>query len=163
MEGVKDRRSKLSRVAALSAVALGMVGLTPANAGDTYDWRVRTNDGGTMPAKDFRKGRGVVPTDYTPRDYSYSYPNADSPEYSIFLNSGIDDSFTVTIDQEPVGPNRRKAADKLAGMLGVSLKDLCNLLGTVGAPYYASPKYAGRELGFPGCPGSVRFPGDPQF
>lgn len=151
-------RNKSPLIAGLSALALNMVSMADVDAQDS---RIRTTTG-SMPANDFRRGRGVVASDYTPRDYSYSYPNADSPEYSISL-AGIDNSFTVTIDQEPVGPTRRRAANDLAGRLGVTLKDLCRLVANVSAPYYASPEYAGRDLGFPGCPGSVRFPGDPQF
>jgi len=95
-------------------------------------------------------------------DYSFSYPNENDPEYSVF-HTGFDDSYQVGIEKEPIGPIRRKASSDLARRLGISLKDLCKLTADVSVSYSANPKYAGRDLGFPGCPGSVRLPGDPQF
>lgn len=159
------KKDKLPLVAVLSAVALNMVGMADVNAGD---WRVRTNDGGTMPTRDFRSGPGVRVSDYTPHDYQVSYPpyngipGGEFPGYAITYFSG-DRSFNVDIDAEPVGPNRLKASKDLAGRLGVTLKDLCRLVANVGVSYSVNQQYGARELGFPGCPGSVRFPGDPKF
>lgn len=161
-----SRKDKLPLVAALSALALNMVGMADVTAGD---WRVRTTDGGTMPARDFRSGPGVEEwsnNEGSRISYSYvssPYSRAESPSYALtyFPN---DESFFVHVLGEPVGPTRRRAASDLAGRLGITLKDLCRLVAKVNAPEYEN--YAtgrGRSIGFPGCPGSVRFPGDPQF
>ncbi len=94
-------------------------------------------------------------------DYSFSYPEND-PEYAVF-HTGMDDSYQVRVQKGPIGLIRRKASAHLARRLGISLKELCGKLADVSVSYEVSPKDAGRNLGFPGCPGSVRFPGDPQF
>lgn len=66
----------------------------------------------------------------------------------------------VAIFREPIGEVRRKVSSELAKRLGISSMELCALDVLVIAPRWVSDYYADTNLGFPGCPGAVKFQGD---
>jgi len=69
----------------------------------------------------------------------------------------------LSIFTEPIGDIRRMASNDLMQRLNLSSKELCVLDVLVVAPRWVNQYYADTNLGFPGCPGSVKFQGDPQL
>ncbi|MFA5876869.1 MAG: hypothetical protein WC880_00700 [Candidatus Paceibacterota bacterium] len=69
----------------------------------------------------------------------------------------------LSIFKEPIGDIRRRASDDLMQRLRVSLHELCTFDTLVVAPRWVNQYYADKNLGFPGCPGAVKFQGDLTF
>ncbi len=57
--------------------------------------------------------------------------------------------------QVPIAQNRFKAEQFLLERLGTTKESLCNIEYYVGVTSYVNPEYAGMNLGFSFCPGSV--------
>ncbi|MES2135200.1 MAG: hypothetical protein V4449_03110 [Patescibacteria group bacterium] len=116
---------------------------------------------GSLFVLDFTKGTDIA----TSTDYFYTgYPRGSDTttqdaEYQIFFFPN-DKSFLVSILKEPIGEIRRKASDDLMSRLGISNKELCTLIAEVIIPKGVNDYYGGVSLGFPGCPGAVKFEGD---
>jgi len=115
---------------------------------------VRTLDG-TIDVLDFTQDSDVASTS----DESFLTWSSNSAEYEVFYLP-LDQSFSVVLLKEPIGEIRRKVADDMKNKLGVSSKDLCALIAEVTVPYFVNDFYSTKNLGFPGCPGAVKFEGD---
>lgn len=66
----------------------------------------------------------------------------------------------AAIFREPIAEVRLKISAELTKRLGVSTIELCALDILVVVPRWANDYYADTNLGFPGCPGAVKFQGD---
>lgn len=110
---------------------------------------------GAMVVSDFTKNRGVAST----TDGSFLTWLPDSEEYEVFYLP-LNQSFTVVLLKEPIAETRRKATADMQATLGISGKEICNLVAEVTVPYFVNDFYSTKNLGFPGCLGSVTFEGD---
>lgn len=129
----------------------------PASAGSASTITVRSLDG-TISVSDFTKIPGVAST----TDGSFLTWLPASEEYEVFYLP-LNQSFTIVLLNEPIAEIRRKATADLQAKLGVSNKELCNLIAEVTVPYFVNDFYSTKNLGFSGCPGGVKFEGDTNF
>lgn len=152
-----------------------LISLQSNNAGDSYpatNSEQKAASSGTLEVKtatgsifvsDFTKGSGVATTS---DNFSYvSYPTQttsttnDSIQYQIFYFSS-DKSLLVSILKEPIGEIRIKATKDLTERLNISHQELCTLVAEVTIPRGVNNLYEGVSLGFPGCPGAIKFSED---
>ncbi|MES2135032.1 MAG: hypothetical protein V4449_02230 [Patescibacteria group bacterium] len=126
-------------------------------------FEIATTEGGLL-VSDFTKAPGVAST--TGASFSLSWfpgstsaTSSDNASYEIYYYPE-DTFFIVVILKEPIGEVRRQATDDLKEKLGVSDKELCTLVADVNVPYFVNEFYAGKNIGFPGCTGAVKFQGD---
>lgn len=119
--------------------------------------------GGVMEARDFTKDSDVATT--TEDDAFF----VAVPKEFEFSDTGLQYEFGYIPDEqriyvflytEPIGEIRRKATDDLAQRLNLSAKELCTLDVLVIAPRWVSEYYVDTNLGFPRCPGAVKFQAD---
>lgn len=121
---------------------------------------------GFVDVRDFTKDVDVRIT--TEGDSFYiAYPAEGASTYQT-LEYEIDyipneQRISVLIYKEPIGEIRLKIANDLTQRLSVSPLELCALDVLVVAPRWVNDYYADKNLGFPGCPGAVKFQGDPTF
>jgi hypothetical protein len=128
---------------------------------------VLAKDGTQVQVKDLTKDADAMTN---PSDQSYYFfPPAgtatttfDTADYHLTYFE-FDKSFLVSILAEPLGEIRRSASADLANRLGVSEKDLCNLIIVVSVPRDVNSYFIGMDLGLPGCPEAYRFDGDPKL
>ena len=131
----------------------------------------------TIPARD---GTPVTVLDFTARETTIEDVQnpgvlyvAGSPEYCLIdggcpkgadvdgvhvLYNANDQSFTVALLDEPLSEVRRSAEQFLLLALGVREAELCTLDYYIGTDRGVSENYAGTNLGFSFCPGSVVLP-----
>ncbi|TSD06270.1 MAG: hypothetical protein Greene07147_129 [Parcubacteria group bacterium Greene0714_7] len=149
--GTKDDRSPVS------TTSQGV----PVQSSKTLE--VRTVTGDILFVEDFTKDPDVI-AEPDNRVFYVLYPNATSTNPSEFdyeINYfPSDHSFSLVLAGEPLAEVRRKAADDLAKRVGLSQKELCSIVATVQTPRWVNQYYADKNLGLPGCPGSVKFQGD---
>lgn len=70
-----------------------------------------------------------------------------------------DGSFAVSLNEEPLGEQRRRAEQYLMQALGIGEVELCALRYTVGTTVYVNETYGSMgNLGFSFCPGAVKLP-----
>lgn len=133
----------------------------PVQSANTLE--VRTVTGDILFVEDFTKDPDVI-AESDNRVFYILYPNVTSTNASEFdyeINYFPSDrSFSVILAGEPLAEVRRKAADDLAQRIGISPKELCSIVATVQTPRWVNEYYADKNLGFPGCPGAVKFQGD---
>lgn len=123
-------------------------------------FQVQLVNGGVLTTRDF-----AMPSDtQTTADKSLTYvlfpkDNTASLEYEInYLSESK--SFVVILAKEPIAETRRAAAEDLMNRLGISNQELCSLSVRVQVPRWVSDFYSDKNLGFPNCPGAVKFSGD---
>ena len=93
-------------------------------------------------------------------DLGYCLPNGECPaaygtdSFSVSYSSN-DNYFTLVILSEPIAESRKNAESFLMSRLGIGEQEMCQLHYSFSAPYWVNEFYAGRELGFSFCPGSV--------
>lgn len=93
-------------------------------------------------------------------DVGYCLPDGtcpigyDTDSFSVSYNA-VAEYFTLVILDEPIAVNRKRAEDFLMSRLGIGEQEMCQLHYSFSAPYWVNEFYAGRELGFSFCPGSV--------
>jgi hypothetical protein len=75
--------------------------------------------------------------------------------YSIYYYDK-DNSFTITILDEPIGELRMQAEQLLQQKLGITQAAMCNLRYYLSVRNDLNPLYAGKNLGFSFCPGATR-------
>lgn len=88
--------------------------------------------------------------------------SSEAPSYEIYFLEK-DSLFIVVLLQEPIGEVRRDATNALIEKLGITNEDVCKLTAEVNVPYYVNELYSAKDIGFPGCPGAVKFSGDTTF
>ena len=87
-----------------------------------------------------------------------SCPDTNTPAFSI-LYAEEGQSFSVSLNEEPLRESRTAAEAFLAEALGVSPETLCALTYTVGTTVSVSETYGSyTNLGFSFCPDAVRLP-----
>lgn len=69
-----------------------------------------------------------------------------------------DDSFIISLTQEPLGDARRHAEQFLMQTLGISEASMCALNYYLSTDGYVSTQYAGTNLGFSFCEGATQLP-----
>lgn len=69
-----------------------------------------------------------------------------------------DNSFLITLFEEPLGKYRKEAEGKLVSLLGIPKEAACLLRYGVYVSKYASEFLAGENLGFSFCTGAVALP-----
>jgi hypothetical protein len=84
-------------------------------------------------------------------------PTPNATPYSTLYSVG-DQSFVVTLLQEPLGSNRLVAEQTLQKQLGIDQAAMCQLNYFVGVPSAVNETYAGKNLGFSFCPGAAELP-----
>lgn len=85
---------------------------------------------------------GNCPSGFDTNNFSVSY-------------SRNQDFFTLVVLTEPITDTRKEAESFLMSRLGIGEQDMCQLHYSFSAPYWVNEFYAGQELGFSFCPGSV--------
>lgn len=130
---------------------------------------IRTRSGETLVVRDFTKDPKTVQDEQNPGVYYL----AGTPEYCLIsescpehvelpganvLYNAADQSFTIALLDEPLRDARISAQQFLLGALGLSQEELCSLSYYVGTDYYVNELYAGQNLGFSFCAGSVALP-----
>ncbi len=116
--------------------------------------------GAPLVVRDFRLDPQVVVPPNNPGHYFLSGgldPTESKSPYSTYYDE-VHNLFNVTLRIEPLGATRRAAETTLQKQLGLSDTDMCRLTYTVGVPHFVSAEFAGKELGFSFCPGSVELP-----
>lgn len=149
--GTKDNRGSVS------TASQGV----PVQSSNTLE--VRTVTGDILFVEDFTKGPDIIAEPDNRVFYVlYSSVTSTNPsEFDYEINYFPSDrSFSLVLAGEPLAEVRRKAADDLAKRTGLSPKELCSIVATVQTPRWVNEYYADKNLGLPGCPGSVKFQGD---
>jgi hypothetical protein len=118
--------------------------------------------GSTIQAKDFTHDAAVLQDPpgsgyYHIGRYAGATGEAAKIPYIITYFSETD-FFAVALLEEPIGAVRKKAEQELMRRLGITQNEMCELRYSLAVPDFVSPFYAGRDLRFSFCPGSVQIP-----
>ena len=119
---------------------------------------VGTIDGNTIVVNDFKNDTSTKTSSNIPQHYFLSGgtdPSATNASHSTFYLES-DQSFNVTLLQEPIGQVRSQAETELIQKLGISQADMCRLRYWVGVPNFINSIYSGKNLGFSFCPGAAQ-------
>jgi len=85
-------------------------------------------------------------------------PDTHTPHFSI-LYMEADQSFTVSLNEEPLRESREAAEQYLMKALGISTQEMCALSYTLGTTVSVNEAYGSiTNLGFSFCQGAVRLP-----
>lgn len=87
----------------------------------------------------------------------YDFTASTSPAFVIDYAANTN-FFNVTLLREPLSTARKQAEDFLIQTLNISRTQLCELRATVAVPASVNPEYAGNNLGFMYCKGSIALP-----
>jgi hypothetical protein len=132
---------------------------TPGSAGsgssDGSGTTVTLRTGEAVQVNAFKNSRETKEDPSNPGHYYLTGADTLSASYTILFTEG-DQSFNITLLQEPIGTTRAQAEQKLLQILGISQADACYLRYRVGVPYGINPVYAGNNLGFSFCPGATQ-------
>jgi|SRR3989338_5452249 len=113
---------------------------------------------GGIQVKDFKADPNTV-ADKNNTGYYYldGYQTAKNPRvpYTIFYVDS-DQSFTVSLMQEPIADTRKAAEQALLTKLGITQSQACALNYRVYVPYAVNQIYSSKNLGFSFCPGAVQ-------
>ncbi|OGC80805.1 hypothetical protein A2943_02940 [Candidatus Adlerbacteria bacterium RIFCSPLOWO2_01_FULL_51_16] len=119
---------------------------------------ITTVTGNQIAVKDFKKDPATVADTNNVGHYYLSggvdIGNSNNSYSILYIES--DQSFNVTLLEEPLGDTRTKAEAELIQKLGISKNDMCFLRYVVGTPYWVNEIYAGKNLGFSFCPGATQ-------
>jgi hypothetical protein len=125
-------------------------GARPATATSTS---LTTIDGRSIPVRDFSNDTDSIQDANNPQYYRLGSNDA----FAVTYISNTD-FFIIEIQEEPIGPNRKKAELYLEQKLGISRQSMCVLQYQIVAPWWVNSLYAGQNLGFSFCPGAVKLP-----
>lgn len=118
---------------------------------------------GIIQVRDFTKDKDASMT-LEEDGWYVTYPNTKGLSYAELwyeIDYTLPDQrLSVTIYREPIGEVRAKVASDVVERLGISTQELCTLDSLVFAPRWVNSFYADKNLGFPGCPDSVKLSGD---
>ncbi len=113
-------------------------------------------DGSAVLIRDVRKRPEATPMG----DALYALTSLDattSTPFGITFNE-LDGTFAIGLDAEPLGATRTAAEVYFLSMVGIPEQDACALDVYVGTVARVNEFYAGRNLGFSFCEGSVPLP-----
>lgn len=120
---------------------------------------VAATTGGSIVVNDFTKDPKTVTSADIPDHYFISggiNAYTDNSPYSIYYVD-TDQSFNITILQEPIGDNRMAAEQELMQKLGITQLEMCRLRYYVSVPQDVNAVYAAKgNLGFSFCPGAAQ-------
>jgi len=71
------------------------------------------------------------------------------------LYSTKDNSFSISIERDPIAQNRILASEYLVSLLNISKSEACQLKVLLGVPYSVNEQLSGKNLGLSFCPGSI--------
>lgn len=108
----------------------------------------------TVKVNDFIHNGVTQPDPSNSGDY---FLNTDYSEFAIRYNSATQ-FFTIALDEEPIGQNRRDAEQFLMKSLGLNEDQMCNLNYYLGTDEATNDQFAGKNLGFSFCPGATQLP-----
>lgn len=77
------------------------------------------------------------------------------PYYDIYY-AEVDQSFNISLLQEPLGLHRTHAEQQLTEALHLPKETMCFLRYSVLTPHWVSEQHSGKNLGFSFCPGATR-------
>ncbi len=121
---------------------------------------VASASGGSLVVHDFTKDSRVVVDPHNAGHYHLAggagLDQVDAPYLIVYVAS--DQSFTISLEKEPLSQTRLDAEAYLMQMLGISKRDMCLLRYSVLVPNDVSEIYSGKNLGFSFCPGAVVLP-----
>lgn len=131
---------------------------TGGTTGITQTMPISLADGSSIQVADFTKDPETQTTPNIPGHYFISggIGTANIP-YSIFYVTS-DQSFTISLLQEPIGQMRQEAEQELMQKLDIDEATMCQLRYTVLVSNDVNATYAGHNLGFSFCPGAVVLP-----
>jgi cytoskeletal protein RodZ len=122
--------------------------------------QIPISSGSKITVKDFTSAPTTLKDPSNPGNY-YLSGGADvavtKAPYQIFYTAS-DGSFGITLFQEPLGDNRKKAEQELQASLGLSNDLMCSLTYYLTAGPGVSAKYSNVNLGFSFCPGATQLP-----
>ncbi|MBX9906342.1 hypothetical protein K2X96_00410 [Patescibacteria group bacterium] len=124
-------------------------------AADTMS--IQNAENATVSIRDFKKDPTVIADPNNAGQYIISggiEPSYEKNAFSI-IYVPIDQSFTVTLLQEPLNESREKAEKELLEKLGIGQSELCALRYAVYVPRFVNDVLAGENLGFSFCPGAI--------
>ena len=110
--------------------------------------------GETVQVNIFKNAEETKEDKNNPGHYYLAGTNTVTAPYTI-LYTEKDQSFNITLFEEPIAATRNQAEQKLLNILGINQEDACYLHYWVGVPYGINPVYAGKNLGFSFCPGAT--------
>ncbi len=133
-------------------------GVTPnSQSGTGTGASVSTVTGNQLSVNDFKNDPATIADSNNAGHYYLSggvdAGNSNAP-YSI-LYVEADQSFSITLLEEPLADTRIKAETELMQRLGVIQSGMCSLRYVVSTPYWVNEIYAGKNLGFSFCPGAT--------
>jgi hypothetical protein len=135
--------------------------VTPSPVGTTTttaSFTVTARFGPPIVVHDFRLDLQTATSSTIPGHYFISGgldPWETEAPYSTFYVEK-DQSFTVTLLQEPLAVTRKTAEANLMAKLNISQVDMCRLRYYISVPNDLNPIYAGKNLGFSFCPGATQ-------
>ncbi|MDB5224847.1 MAG: hypothetical protein JWO43_469 [Candidatus Adlerbacteria bacterium] len=119
---------------------------------------VKMSSGRTLNVNDFRNLPATATTANIPGYYylagGINPANGQPPHYQTFY-SDSDQTFHITLYEEPLAQYRAQAEQELMHILGISPQQMCALKYVVATNNGVSPIYDGQNLGFSFCPGAV--------
>lgn len=139
---------------------------SPGTTNGSPTMTIADKDGKALSVNNFVSASGTVAEPYTKGEYVLAddcanndgcTSAAQATGFRIVYDSR-NQSFNVLILSEPLKDSRKAAEQFLIKSLGISQAGLCSLNVTVGTILSVNDTYAGQQLGFNGCPGSVLLP-----
>jgi hypothetical protein len=85
-------------------------------------------------------------------------PAGAKSEYMNVTYNQTDQSFAISLLQEPLGNARKIAQEFLMSRLGITKLDTCALRAFVGTPYTTNENYSDTSVGFDGCSDAIPLP-----
>jgi hypothetical protein len=127
---------------------------------------IRTRSGATIMVPDFINNGVTVPQEGRPGIYhlagsrGYCPPDSACPSGApttdfIVTYDSARQFFTIALTNEPLGTVRKEAEQFLLTTLGINEAQLCDLHYYLGTDIELNATFAGKNLGFSFCPGSV--------
>lgn len=120
---------------------------------------VEMQDGKNIIVNNFISAKTTIPD---PNDSTRFYlaggldPAGSDSSYSIYYTT-VGERFTIVLLQAPFAGTRVTAEQDFLEKLGIGIETACKLKYQVVIPSWVSSTYAGQDVGFDFCPGSVRF------
>ncbi len=125
--------------------------------------------GGTIATSDFIHNGTTVQDIENPTNYylagslGYCLSNGSCPSGASSTDFNVvystqNQSFIISLLQEPLGSSREEAQQFLMNTLGISEQSMCNLKYFVLTAVSVNSALAGENLGFSFCPGAIALP-----
>lgn len=136
-------------------------------SGEAGQTRTLDSAGGTVTVPEFTEGKEAVALSSETGDLQYDLtpypefvPGTPYPAHAFDVQfNGLDSTFVVTLNEEPLGAARLKAEEFLRATLRLSDAQICSLNITVGVPYSVNESLSAyQDLGLSFCPEAYPLP-----